>query len=233
MDLFLIVAGGLLGSSHCVGMCGGFALAIGAQAGGWRANLIRQAVYTLGRLATYTLAGAMAGYAGLRLADGLSNFVPTQAILALVAGIFLIAQGLFATGLIGRRVGAGAVCLLPRLFGSFLGGPSKTNLFIAGVLTGLLPCGLVYAFLALASSTEDMLAGALRMALFGLGTAPLMMLTGLGGSVLKLALRRRVLAAAGWCVVLAGVFSVWRGVGFLRAASENHANCPFCTQTDR
>lgn len=233
MDLFLIFAGGLLGSSHCVGMCGGFALAIGAQAGDWQANLVRQSVYTLGRLATYTLAGAMAGYAGLRLAGGLPDFVPTQAILALVARVFLIVQGLFATGLVSHRIGAGSVCLLPRLFSSFLGGSSKTSLFLAGVLTGLLPCGLVYAFLALASSMEDMLGGAIRMALFGLGTAPIMMLTGLGGSVLKLALRRRLLRAAGWCVVLAGVVSVWRGVEFLQAASEGHGNCPFCTQTDR
>jgi sulfite exporter TauE/SafE len=236
MDFFLTFVGGLLGSSHCIGMCGGFALAIGAGTSRWRVNLVRQSLYTAGRVTTYTLAGAMAGYGGLRLASSVSSAMPVHAILALAAGALLTIQGLFATGILRRRVrGAAATpCLVPKLFGAFLHRGGWRSVFIAGVLTGLLPCGLVYAFLALASTTENMLEGGLRMALFGLGTAPLMMLTGLGGSALKLAARRRALTAAGWCVVLAGILSIWRGVGFLQTSyATDHAACPFCSQTDR
>ncbi len=70
------------------------------------------------------------------------------------------------------------------LFGAFLLAPGLGNAFFAGVFTGFLPCGLVYAFLALASATQNMFAGWLTMLAFGLGTMPIMVLTGLGGGLL-------------------------------------------------
>ena len=66
-ELFLVFTGGLLGSAHCVGMCGGFALSIGASSINWRRNFARQFVYSAGRIATYTSIGAIVAYAGLQL----------------------------------------------------------------------------------------------------------------------------------------------------------------------
>jgi sulfite exporter TauE/SafE len=237
-DLLLIFIGGLLGSAHCVGMCGAFALSIGASSPGWRPNLLRQFVYSLGRITTYTSAGAIAGYVGLRLNSTFAAAVPIQSILALAAGGFLIVQGLYATGFIPRRVAIGQnACLMPRFLSAFLLSPGFTNAFFAGVFTGFLPCGLVYAFLALASATANMTAGWLTMLAFGLGTLPIMVVTGLGSGLLTLAGRRRVLQLAGWCVVLAGAISMARGVGFLESAAaapygtaRGLPQCPCCQE---
>jgi sulfite exporter TauE/SafE len=74
---------------------------------------------------------------------------------------------------------------------------------------------LVYAFLALAASSGHLLAGAVTMALFGAGTAPAMAATGTGARLLNVALRRHVIQLAAACIVIAGLGSVARGVGFI------------------
>jgi hypothetical protein len=228
IELAMVFVGGMLGSAHCVGMCGGFALSIGTSAPGWSANLLRQGFYTCGRVATYTLGGMLTGYAGWRLNRAFPAAIPTQALLAIVAGTLLIVQGLLATGLLGRlpRAGATVPCLLPPLLRSYLTSRRPRDLFLAGVFTGFLPCGLVYAFLALASASGTMWQGGLRMALFGLGTAPLMVLTGWGGSLLRMSLRRHAFRIAGACIALTGALSIARGVqAFI---STQDAICPFC-----
>jgi sulfite exporter TauE/SafE len=117
-------------------------------------------------------------------------------------------------------------CLLPPLLRSYLSSHRARDLFLAGVFTGFLPCGLVYAFLALASASGTMWQGGLRMALFGLGTAPMMVLTGWGGSLLRISLRRHAFRIAAGCIVLTGVLSIARGVqAFI---NTQDAICPLC-----
>lgn len=225
---------GLLGSAHCLGMCGPFALLVGGSRD-WRRNLVRQACYTSGRVFTYGVLGAIAGFGGLRLAKWgpLATWAP--AALAIGAGLVLVYQGLKLAGLIPRRrtqVKEGGVCLSGSLLATFLRDTSFTGVFLAGLLTGLLPCGLVYGMLALAASTASLPAGMLLMALFGAGTAPAMMMAGLGAPLLSVRTRRRVFGLAAWCVLFAGVVSVARGVGYLPVHGEQGeaAGCPFCAQ---
>lgn len=229
-ELFLTFVGGALGSSHCLGMCGGFALALGAGSVGWRSNLLRQLVYSMGRIFTYAAAGAVAGYGGMRLGDKLPSTVPTQAVLALVAGVFLLYEGLRATGWWPwRRKFSHGACLGPKFFGPLLSGNTWGGVFLAGVFTGFLPCGLVYAFLALASASQNLFLGAGRMAAFGLGTVPLMVAAGVGGAALGAAARKHLFRAAGYCVTLSGVISIARGISFLAALSGGtHGGCPLC-----
>lgn len=230
-ELALIFVGGLLGSSHCLGMCGSFALSIGAGAAGMRVNLFRQAAYSGGRIFTYAVLGAMAGFGGMRLAQTASPLVNVQALLAILAGALLILQGLLAGGVLSPRGGLArqGACLAGSMFAAFLARPGLGTAFVAGMLTGLLPCGLVYAFLALAASAGGMAAGLLLMAAFGAGTVPLMVIAGCGGSLLSLAARRHMQRAAAWCVVLTGAISVARGMGFLSfSAAVASQGCPFC-----
>jgi sulfite exporter TauE/SafE len=213
----MIFIGGLLGSSHCVGMCGGFALALGTGSRGILANLWRQLIYGLGRVFTYAVGGAVVGYGGWRLTAELAPVVNVQATLCIVAGLVLIVQGMLAAGVFRGRKSAGAPsCLAPSLFGSLLSTTRMHNLLLGGMINGLLPCGLVYAYLALAASAGDLWRGAGTMILFGLGTLPVLTLVGLGGTVLSLKLRHRILVVAAWCVVLTGMLSVARGLGFLQ-----------------
>ncbi len=246
IELPLIFLGGLLGSAHCVGMCGGFALLVGAPAPRLSANVVRQLIYSVGRIFTYCAFGAVVGYGGLRLSEDLSGVVNVQAAIAIGAGLLLITQGLISAGVLGRAVrlvqaatgkaiglslvaGSGAGCLSGGLLGAFLRDRRLGHVFMAGVFTGMLPCGLVYAYVALAGSTSDLIGGMATMAAFGLGTVPLMVLTGSGSTLLSMAGRQRLLELAAWCVVLTGVISIARGVGFLDLPGWHEpAGCPLC-----
>lgn len=249
-ELPLVFLGGLLGSAHCLGMCGGFAIMIGAPARGLRQNLARQIVYSAGRIFTYAVLGGALGYAGLRLADRLSGLINVQAALALVAGALLVAVGLVSAGLVPQKVVVatsrwlpwnrhaahlgGAVtpgCLATGMLGTFLRAPGWGYVFLAGMLTGFLPCGLVYAFLALATSAGNPAAGMATMATFGLGTVPLMVLTGGAAALVTPAVRVRMLKVAAWCVVVTGIVSIARGVNAWELGPRDATPaCPLCTE---
>jgi uncharacterized protein len=231
IELPLILIAGILGSSHCIGMCGPFALTIGTGATTWKTNLARQLLYTLGRVFTYSVLGAIAGFAGLYLQQTIPALVNTAAVLAVVAGLFLLYQGLLAARIIRRRTpnATGVPCLAGDFFASFLKSPGNANVFLAGVFTGMLPCGLVYGFVALSASSGDMFFGGLLMAVFGFGTAPVMILTGCGGSLLSLTARKHLFRVAAWCVIFTGVISIARGFGFIAIPGSTIAiGCPLC-----
>lgn len=229
IELPLVLMSGLLGSSHCVGMCGGFALAIGAGSTGVVSNVARQLAYTFGRVFVYCVFGAAAAFGGWRLAQAAPSIVYLPALLAIVAGLLLVVQGLSAVGWIRwPNSRFAAPCAAASAFRSFLTAPGLLGPLLAGVLTGFLPCGLLYAMLALAAATRDLGLGMALMAVFGLGTAPAMMLTGAGGSLLGLAGRRRLIAVAAWCVVLTGAVSIARGCSFMLWPITVGGPCPFC-----
>lgn len=229
---WLITLGGLLGSAHCVGMCGGFAMLLGVSRNSLWDNLQSQLVYSAGRIASYAILGGIAGACGKALMQRLPSFVNVPATLSLAAGLFLVGEGLSAAGLLRRRVpgASGGGCgLLSPLMSALLRYPALRHAFIAGVLTAFLPCGLVYAFLSLAGSSGDLLSGATIMLAFGAGTIPLMVLTGAGAVLIPVAVRQRVWSVAAWSVVLTGALTIGRGVAFLQATDAPPSErCPFC-----
>jgi len=230
----LVLLSGLLGSSHCVGMCGGFAMLIGmGQRNPWR-NILFQLTYSAGRLFTYGVLGAIAGAIGLKLSQQSLGVVRIPAAMCVIAGLFLVVEGLAAAGFELRRwkKNSPGGCLASPLFATLLKSPGLHNAFSAGILTGFLPCGLVYAFLAMAAATGDVIYGLAIMVVFGLGTVPLMLLTGTTASLIGFAKRRRLMQIAAWCVVVTGALTFARGVGFLGPLSmtvaEDGARCLFC-----
>lgn len=231
-ELTLVFLGGLLGSSHCLGMCGAFALSIGLGARSLTGNLTRQVIYSLGRISTYTFLGTMAGFAGWKMVRWPISGVGMQGWLAIGAGLLLIVQGLQATGIFRlwrAQPASGGLCAGRKLFASFLTSPRRFDTFLAGVLTGFLPCGLVYAYLALAASTAHPVWGGLTMALFGAGTTPLMVLAGTGATLLSLTGRKNLLRLAAISVVITGLITIDRGVRFAWADSDKPAeSCPYC-----
>jgi sulfite exporter TauE/SafE len=229
----MLVVSGMVGAAHCLGMCGPFALAIGAAAPDWRTNLRRQAAYSLGRVFTYTVLGATAGFVTARLAGTLPAWTNLPAVLAIAAGILLAWQGLVAAGLLrSRGVGGGGGCPGAAGFRSLLSARGLVDVFVAGLFTGLLPCGLLYGMLAYAASRHDMVAGMVAMAAFGAGTIPAMVVAGLGGSVVGVAGRRRMQQVAAWCLVATGIVSILRGASYVTLADREPAGCPFCRAAD-
>ena len=230
----LILGSGMLGAAHCFGMCGPFALAVGAAAPSWRANLWRQAWYSAGRVFTYAVLGSAAAFGGRWLAGQFAVWANIPAILALVAGCFLVIQGLLAAGVLPKKgVGSAGGCPGAAAFKALLGARASVDVFLAGMFTGLLPCGLLYGMLALAASTRSVPAGLATMVVFGLGTVPAMVAAGLGGSLLGVAVRERIHAVAAWCLVLTGCVSLARGAGGLSFTEAQPAGCPLCTPADK
>jgi sulfite exporter TauE/SafE len=243
IELPLIVLGGLLGASHCIGMCGSFALAVGIGARSARANLLRQLVYSSGRVFTYAFLGAIAGFCGFWFVRRTAPLVHLQAVLSLLAGALLVVQGLLALGAVLRRqggvgrrlrlqIGPRSPCLTGTLVGALLGSPRGTDVFLAGVLNGLLPCGLVYGYLSLATSTASLTGGVATMLAFGAGTVPGMVLAGAGASVLSHALRRELFRVAAVCVLATGLLAVARGAVFLEHHNDALPSCPACARAN-
>lgn len=231
-ELALIFVAGLLGSSHCLGMCGGFALTVGLQQRKLTQTGLAQLSYSVGRIFTYTVLGAICGFVGNRVSTGTVQWINTSAVLCLIAGLFLIYQGLGAAGI---RLWGGAEsstqgCLTGSFLKSFLQSPDYSRVFLAGMLNGFLPCGLLYGFLALAAASQDLIGGALIMATFGLGTVPLMVSAGFGGRLLSLVARRRLLKVAAWSVVVTGALTTIRGAGAIQSGTQDPVSaCPFCS----
>lgn len=232
--LLLLFAGGLLGSVHCVGMCGGFAIRLASDAPNWRMNLLRQGGYGAGRLAGYALAGGMAGYLGLRLMRSGTWLLNVQAFLAIIAGTLLLLQGLHSAGVLrGLPVHSrmGGTCLMGQLFVGLRDAVPSASAALAkalwtGLLTALMPCGLLYGYVTLAAASGDPLSGIVTMLAFGAGTLPLMTAFGLGVQYLSTTMRQQIWRFAAWCVVATGLISLARGGQALIAGDDRP--CPFC-----
>lgn len=230
IELPLVFVAGFLGSSHCVGMCGPFALLLGTAQQNWRSGLLRQMTYSAGRVFTYSVMGAIAGFCGLRVADSVPAMIHVPALMSIVAGCFLVYQGLATVGFKwGRVKGRQTPCLAGGFLSQFLKSSAQTDVFLAGLVTGFMPCGLVYGFVGIAASTRSIPMGTLTMASFGLGTIPIMVAMGSGGKLLSLAARNHLLRIAAWCIVLAGVISIVRGVSFMGIGDVAPTEaCPMC-----
>jgi uncharacterized protein len=224
MIYYLVVfAAGFAGSFHCIGMCGGFACALGRDPRGRGATAVRHLLYNSGRLTTYCFLGALAGALGqvictrqgttfLLLGGSLDT---AERILAVVAGMLMIAMALQFFGLLQAfhrlTLGFGTSTFALSLR-SLLTTRNRAAPLAFGVFNGFLPCPLVYAFAAEAASTFQALPGALTMASFGLGTFPAMLMMGGVGRVLAPAWRQRGVWLAGTCILLLGIITLGRGI---------------------
>jgi sulfite exporter TauE/SafE len=181
LEYLAITLATALSSFHCAGMCGGFALALAARPGSAWTNAGRQAIYSIGRLTTYLCLGTIAGLAG-QVVAGKSEFYWGGVSLYFLAAVLMIGLGLHQLGL-QNRFQPHIRWRTPRLLvwlareASRLGDSAAP--YVLGLLNGLLPCGLVFAWLARAASTRSPLEGFLTMVFFGLGTLPMMLFIGL------------------------------------------------------
>ncbi len=206
---------GVLGSAHCIGMCGGIvgALTLGlpdtVRNSGWGV-LPYLFAYNAGRIASYVLAGALVGLLGEQAA-GL--FPPERAHLlgVVISGVFMVVLGLYVGGWwpgLARveRLGAYFWRLVEPLGRHLLPVRSPAHALGLGAVWGWLPCGLVYTALAFALTAADAGAGAARMAAFGLGTLPMLLAMGAAAAGLgRLARRPLFRHLAGAAIIAFGV----------------------------
>ncbi|MCA9250404.1 MAG: sulfite exporter TauE/SafE family protein [Phycisphaerae bacterium] len=213
MDLIAMLMGGLLGSGHCIGMCGGFVVTIGASKQRFSPTLIRQLCYGGGRIFTYGFLGALAGLVGARLASLNLPLVDAQNWLAIIAGIMMLMVGLSNLGVFRfKKSESACIGFGDKMLGHFLKGNGYAASLLAGVFTGFLPCGLLYTFLALAMKSGSPALGWLGMVLFGVGTIPALTVLGCGSAVMSQVSRVRLHRLASCFVILLGIATIWRGV---------------------
>lgn len=206
---------GFLGSVHCAVMCGPIVLGLPLKTQSHWKNLLQVVLYQLGRIGTYTFLGLLVGIIG----SAFSVFAK-QETLSLFIGIILVLFTILQltgkyTALL-QRTQSSLVRPISKLMGKIFKLP-LWGLF-AGMLNGLIPCGMVYLALATALSSANSGSGAGFMLLFGLGTSPLMLMISLGGVYLKKYFKFNSQKLIPW-------FALFMGALFILRASN--LNIPF------
>lgn len=218
--LLAILGASLLGSVHCAAMCGGFVCFYADQRQAPTSHASRlhaHAMYNVGRLLAYATLGAAAGTVGAHVTH-LSTLVGLSRGAAILSGSLLILWSLSElfsrsnirglSGATRSRVplawqkGAGAVLLRIQKQ------PQSVRALTTGLLTGALPCGWLYVFVAAAGGTGSPLRGMVSMFVFWLGTVPALLAVGIGAQRLLMPLRQRFPQIGAAVVLVTGILTV-------------------------
>ncbi|SFW20919.1 hypothetical protein SAMN02927921_00570 [Sinomicrobium oceani] len=203
---------GIAGGFHCVGMCGPIALMLPVD----RDNEIKKALqlgsYHLGRILTYTLIGLLFGVLGL----GFRLFGIQQQLSIAIGAVMILLVLLpgikLPSGVLTRWYMKGITRAKNRL-GRAMRKKSPGTFLAAGLLNGMLPCGMVYMAVLAAMTADEVWQSGLYMAFFGLGTMPLMTAFIYLGTIMKQKARTRLQKLIPLFVVLMGCLFILRGLG--------------------
>jgi sulfite exporter TauE/SafE len=211
MDWWTAFTIGLFGSMHCVGMCGPIAMALPFHDRSKRHILKNTLLYNSGRISTYAIIGLLPGLLGQGLA--LAGF---QKNISIILGLLFLFAAFFSLGAnqylqriaLYRRFYA----LVQQRLGVLLKTQSRRTFFSIGLLNGFLPCGLVYMALAGALTQSSMFSGAIYMAVFGLGTLPLMLTIAISRGLISLPMRNLIRKVTPAFMILFALLLLFRGL---------------------
>ena len=217
---------GLLGGTHCFGMCGGI---VGALSTGLsrdmqsvRARLVvAQLAYNGGRISSYTVAGVLLGLFGQQLGEtGLLQGMPVGRV---IAGVVMILFGIYLAGwwhslLWLEKAGAYLWKYIEPLGRRYIPVRTAGQAFLLGLVWGWLPCGMVYAVLTLALTSGSGIEGGVLMLAFGLGTLPALLTMGLAYNAL------RPLIQSPRVRLIAGILVIFLGIIMLLANPSGHGH---------
>lgn len=224
---------GLLGSFHCIGMCGPIALALPVHHYSKFKKYLGIFLYNLGRVTTYTLLGLLFGLLGQSFFLG--GF---QQIVSISIGILLLLSVIFTNtnwfnsqhlGFIYSFINSVKIQL-----GNLFNKKGLHFLFFIGILNGLLPCGLVYLGIAGAIATGHYIKGAEFMFYFGIGTIPIMYAVAFFGQFIKLKYRNHIRKAMPVVVTIMAIMLIVRGLNlgipYLSPAFEKESHEVTCCE---
>ena len=203
---------GLLGSFHCVGMCGPIAFMLPVDRNNALKKSIQIGIYHFGRLLAYSIIGLIFGLIGksfylFGFQQQLSIFIGALMIL-----VVLIPQKIFNKYNFSKPIYK-LISKVKSALGSAMKRKSLDTFLTIGFLNGFLPCGLVYMAVFAAIAGGNALSGSLYMAVFGLGTIPLMTTAIYFSQFLKGTARQKIQKAIPVFVVIIGVLFIIRGLG--------------------
>lgn len=202
----------LLGSVHCAAMCGAFVCNYVGSRSDVGTGGAPHAAYHGGRLVSYAMLGAVAGWIGNGV-EWMGNLAGVQRAAAIAAGALMILWAMSAiASAAGIRVPGGAPAWMPRALGAAVARVKSARpvprAAAIGLLTTLLPCGWLYVFVATAAATGNAAAGAGVMTVFWLGTVPALMAVAFGARRALGPLGRRLPLASAVLVLVLGALAV-------------------------
>jgi sulfite exporter TauE/SafE len=211
MDFITPLTIGIVGSLHCIGMCGPIVVALPLKKHNLASKITGAILYNSGRVLTYSALGILFGLLGRGI--HLAGFQQWTSILL---GIAMIISVLFPFVFREKITIAGlfsgfASRLISRLKKLFTD-RSYFSLLMIGLLNGLLPCGLVYVAIAGAINSGEVISGALFMMLFGIGTIPLLFVAILASDAIGQQIRLKMQKAVPYFVFMLGVLFILRGM---------------------
>lgn len=204
---------GLLGSLHCLGMCGPLAIAAASGHGciSLRDKFSATLQYNIGRTLTYTALGVLFGLIG-----GLAYLASFQKVISISMGILLIGAFLMSINVESKinasQLGKSLHHKVRTLLEKVLTKTANHSPLSIGLVNGLLPCGLVYLALAGAMTSGSLISGMLFMTLFGLGTMPMMITLALGYGTIPLHWRVRLKQVVPYVSLAFGGYLIYRGI---------------------
>ncbi len=220
LDLLGPLAFGLVGSLHCLGMCGPLVLAYSLHLNPtgqprmriWPKSAFHHAAFHAGRLFTYGLLGALAG--ALASLSGIQQaFAGLRTGATIAGGIIMLILGLGLLGLMPARFFSmpawGSSNVFARQYSSrLLTSYTAVSKFVLGFLSGFLPCMLSFAMIVKAAATGHIVTGFFTMLLFGLGTVPVLYGVGISASALSVKVRLAGERIAGCMVIVMGAILI-------------------------
>lgn len=221
MEYWLSFLAGVFGSMHCVGMCGVIVLGYSTQGiganPGFSSLLGSHMTYNAGRVLGYTLVGALLGLIGGRI-TGLQIigywFSLVMGMMLVLFGIVLlkIVPGLSVSAelAIGQPTRNFFFKLYQATFGKLVAQKGLESKFYIGLMTPLLPCGLLYTMFLRAAGSGSPVEGGLTMMFFGLGIVPALVVTGFASTYFGYRLRRWGDKLAAVTIIVMGLAMLWR-----------------------
>ncbi len=223
---------GLLGTTHCLGMCGGVVGMLSASLDpSISQNSAKSTLYHLsynsGRILSYVLMGAIFGLAGYLLADMLEISLFDR-ILRAISGVLMILVGLYIANWYQgiqalEKLGGHLWKKIQPITKKFLPINNLRRAFVTGLLWGGLPCGLVYTALGLAVTTGSTTQGGLVMLAFGLGTLPsLLLMAGFTIQLSRFVQRSIVRKISGFIIIMMGLLALEMPIQSIVIGEVNH-----------
>lgn len=223
---------GLLGSVHCIGMCGPLVMALPISQMNPIQKVLATILYHIGKITTYGLLGVVVGVFGKQI-----PFYNVQQHLSIVIGSLMLVYVLRVFYLHPKRkLGFLKIDWLQKPIIAALGKLFKQNnlgsFLLIGFLNGLLPCGMIYLALGSAWANQSALQSGLFMVLFGLGTLPALLMVAFGGQLMGFAFRQKIQKALPYMLFSMGVLLILRGMNlgipYISPMIENGASVAAC-----
>lgn len=203
---------GLIGSLHCIGMCGPLVMALPISGQSNFQKWVSILLYHFGKISSYTVLGILLGLFGSSLPlfgvqENLS-IVIGSIMLLYVLYVFLIKSKwkipFFKSNML--------YTIIIKKMGALFKSKSRGSFYLIGFLNGLLPCGMVYLALTSALATQSVVQGGMIMAFFGLGTMPALIMVAIGGQYMGRTVRTKLQSLLPVFIFSMGILLILRGL---------------------